>query len=60
MAALAAMALMVGAFALPATVPVAYADSTHTKTSVHDNTHINAKDSCVAVGGGAANTCSIS
>jgi hypothetical protein len=35
MAALAAMALMVGAFVLPATV--AYADSAQVKTNIHNN-----------------------
>ncbi len=38
-AALAAVALMVGAFVLPATVPVAYADSTHVKVQQKNNCH---------------------
>jgi hypothetical protein len=37
MAALAAMALMVGAFTLPATLPVAYADSTQVKVQQKNN-----------------------
>ena len=40
-ATLAAMALLVGAFALPATVSVAYADSNHVKVNQHTKTGTN-------------------
>jgi hypothetical protein len=42
-AALAAITFLIGGFTLPATAPVAYADSSQTKTNTHTNTHTSSK-----------------